>query len=218
MDNSWERYPTENLKASLSETKTAEEIEENNQKEREKQEQYEYIFGLVYLHETGTNQEKASDMMNISVSKYYKDLRDNDDIARQIKQSFLMSEYLRDLIKRAGYGGINRNGLNYIDNNIERAFKIRQNELMRNLILATSEAYTRLTDDISIGLVVIDNKRVYTDASYVNELINMKNGLDRQISQNRQIDQNREAYEGMIRARLEELNKIAERRKLYKKD
>ena len=59
MDNSWDRYPTENLKASLSETKTAEEIEESNQKEREKQEQYEYIFGLVYLHETGTNQEKA---------------------------------------------------------------------------------------------------------------------------------------------------------------
>ena len=46
----------------------------------------------------------------------------------------------------------------------------------------------------------------------------MKNDLDRQINQNRQIDLNREAYEGMIRARLEELNKIAERRKLYKKD
>lgn len=59
MDNSWERYPTENLKASLSETKTAEEIETINTKEKEKQEQYEYIFGLVYLHETGTNQEKA---------------------------------------------------------------------------------------------------------------------------------------------------------------
>ena len=218
MDNSWERYPTENLKASLSETKTAEEIEESHQKEREKQEQYEYIFGLVYLHETGTNQEKASDMMNISVSKYYKDLRDNDDIARQIKQSFLMSEYLRDLIKRVTYSGINRNGLNYIDNNIERAFKIRQNELAANLIRATSEAYTRLTDDISIGLVVIDNKRVYTDVSYVNELINMKNDLDRQINQNRQIDLNREAYEGMIKQRLEELNKIPERRKLYKKD
>lgn len=217
MDNSWERYPTENLKASLSETKTAEELEEAHQKEREKQEQYEYIFGLVYLHETGTNQEKASDMMNISVSKYYKDLRDNDDIARQIKQSFLMSEYLRDLIKRVGYGGINRNGLNYIDSNIERAFKIRQNELTRNLILATSEAYIKITDDISIGLVVIDNKRVYTDASYVNELINMKNDLDRQINQNRQIDLNRETYEGMIRQRLEELNKIPERRKLYKK-
>ena len=217
MDNSWERYPTENLKASLSETKTAEEIEESHQKEREKQEQYEYIFGLVYLHETGTNQEKASDMMNISVSKYYKDLRDNDDIARQIKQSFLMSEYLRDLIKRATYGGINRNGLNYIDNNIERAFKIRQNELAANLIRATSEAYTRLTDDISIGLVVIDNKRVYTDTSYVNELINMKNDLDRQINQNRQIDLNREAYEGIIKTRLEELNKIPERRKLYRK-
>lgn len=87
-------------------------------------------------------------MMNISVSKYYKDLRDNNDIARQIKQSFLMSEYLRDLIKRAGYGGINMDGLRYIDNNIERAFKIRQNELMRNLILATSEAYIKITDDI----------------------------------------------------------------------
>lgn len=217
MDNSWDRYPTENLKAPLSETKTAEEIEETNRAEREKQEQYEYIFGLVYLHETGTNQEKASDMMNISVSKYYKDLRDNDDIARQIKQSFLMSEYLRDLIKRATYGGINRNGLNYIDNNIERALRIRQNELMRNMILATSEAYIKITDDISIGLVVIDNKRVYTDASYVNELINMKNDLDRQINQNRQIDQNRETYENMIRTRLEELNKIAERRKLYKR-
>lgn len=94
MDNSWERYPTENLKATLSETKTAEEIEEAQRKEREKQEQYEYIFGLVYLHETGTNQEKASDMVNISVSKYYKDLRDNDDIARQIKQSFLMMSQL----------------------------------------------------------------------------------------------------------------------------
>lgn len=218
MDNSWERYPTENLKASLSETKTAEEIEETNRAEREKQEQYEYIFGLVYLHETGTNQEKASDMMSISVSKYYKDLRDNDDIARQIKQSFLMSEYLRELIKRATYGGINLEGLRYIDNNIERALHIRQNELMRNLILATSEAYIKITDDISIGLVVIDNKRVYTDTSYVNELINMKNDLDRQINQNRQIDQNRETYENMIRTRLEELNKIPERRKLYKKD
>lgn len=217
MDNSWERYPTENLKASLSETKTVEEIEETNRAEREKQEQYEYIFGLVYLHETGTNQEKASDMMNISVSKYYKDLRDNDDIARQIKQSFLMSEYLRDLIKRATYGGINRNGLNYIDNNIERAFKIRQNELMRNLILATSEAYIKITDDISIGLVVIDNKRVYTDITYINELAGIKNDLDRQINQNRQIDQNRETYEGIIRQRLEELNKIPERRKLYKR-
>ena len=59
MDNSCDRYPTENLKASLSETKTAEELEEINRAEREKQEQYEYIFGLVYLHETGTNQEKA---------------------------------------------------------------------------------------------------------------------------------------------------------------
>ena len=39
-----------------------------------------------------------------------------------------------------------------------------------------------------------EDKRVYTDASYVNELINMKNDLDRQINQNRQIDQNREAY------------------------
>lgn len=218
MDNAWDRYPTENLKASLSETKTAEEIEEARQKEREKQEKYEYIFGLVYLHETGTNQEKAQDMMNISVSKYYKDLRDNDDLARQIKQSFLMSEYLRDLIKRATYGGINLEGLRYIDNNIERAFKIRQNELTANLIRATSEAYIKITDDISIGLVVIDNKRVYTDASYVNELINMKNDLDRQINQNRQIDLNRKTYEGMIRQRLEELNKISERRKLYKKD
>lgn len=70
---------------------------------------------------------------------------------------------------------------------------------------------------MTIGLVVIDNKRVYTDASYVNELINMKNDLDRQINQNRQIDLNREAYEGMIRQRLEELNKIPERRKHYKK-
>lgn len=157
-------------------------------------------------------------MMNISVSKYYKDLRDNDDIARQIKQSFLMSEYLRDLIKRAGYGGrINMDGLRYIDNNIERAFKIRQNELMRNLILATSEAYTKLTDDISILLAVIDNKRVYTDITYINDLASMKNEIDRQINQNRQIDQNRETYEGMIRARLEELNKIPEKRKLYKK-
>lgn len=155
-------------------------------------------------------------MMNISVSKYYKDLRDNDDIARQIKQSFLMSEYLRDLIKRATYGGINMEGLRYIDNNIERAFKIRQNELMRNLILATSEAYVKITDDISIGLIVIDNKRVYTDTSYINDLISMKNDLDRQINQNRQIDKNRETYEGMIRQRLEELNKIPEKRKLHK--
>ena len=216
MDNAWDRYPTENLKASLSETKTAEELEEINRAEREKQEQYEYIFGLVYLHETGTNQEKAQNMMNISVSKYYKDLRDNDDIARQIKQSFLMSEYLRDLIKRATYGGINMEGLRYIDNNIERAFKIRQNELMRNLILATSEAYVKITDDISIGLIVIDNKRVYTDTSYINDLISMKNDLDRQINQNRQIDKNRETYEGMIRQRLEELNKIPEKRKLHK--
>ena len=59
MDNSWERYPTENLKASLSETKTAEELEEIKDKEKQDREQYEYIFGLVYLHETGTNQEKA---------------------------------------------------------------------------------------------------------------------------------------------------------------
>lgn len=88
---------------------------------------------------------------------------------------------------------------------------------MRNLILATSEAYTRLTDDISIELVVIDNKRVYTDINYINELAGIKNDLDRQINQNRQIDQNRETYEGIIKTRLEELNKIPERRKLYKK-
>lgn len=127
-----------------------------------------------------------------------------------------MSEYLRDLIKRATYGGINRNGLNYIDNNIERAFKIRQNELMRNLILATAEAYVKITDDISVGLVVIDNKRVYTDITYINDLASMKNEIDRQINQNRQVDQNRKAYEGMIRQRLEELNKIPEKRKLHK--
>lgn len=143
-------------------------------------------------------------------------MRDNDDIARQIKQSFLMSEYLRNLIQRATYNGINTDGLNYIDNNIERAFKIRQNELMRNLILATSEAYIKITDDISIGLVVIDSKRVYTDPSYINELAGIKNELDRQINQNRQIDQNREAYENMLRTKLEELNRIPEKRKLHR--
>lgn len=49
----------------------------------------------------------------------------------------------------------------------------------------------------------------------MNELADMKNNLDRQINQNRQIDLNRDAYEGMIRQRLEELNKIAEKRKLH---
>lgn len=70
---------------------------------------------------------------------------------------------------------------------------------------------------MTIGLVVIDNKRVYTDINYIKELAGMKNDLDRQINQNRQIDQNRETYEGIIRTKLEELNKIPERRKLYKK-